>query len=66
MNEKHQLGIKMCFFFSCICESAEKRPDIVEVASAMADKLMVYIDSMATQQTTMEKKLEKERHKAQR
>ena len=56
----------MCFFFSCICESAEKRPDIVEVASAMADKLMVYIDSMATQQTTMEKKLEKERHKAQR
>lgn len=51
---------------NCICESAEKRPDIVEVASAMADKLMVYIDSMATQQTTMEKKLEKERHKAQR
>jgi len=59
------LEFKM-FFFSCICESAEKRPDIVEVASAMADKLMVYIDSMATQQTTMEKKLEKERHKAQR
>lgn len=32
----------------------------------MADKLMVHIDSMATQQSTMEKKLEKERHKAQR
>ncbi|XP_052096230.1 serine/threonine-protein kinase Nek10-like isoform X1 [Mytilus californianus] len=51
---------------TCICESPEKRPDIVEVASTMADKLMVHIDSMATQQSTMEKKLEKERNKAQR
>lgn len=51
---------------NCICESAEKRPDIVEVATAMADKLLVHIDNMATQQAYMEKRLEKERHKAQR
>ncbi|XP_021370218.1 serine/threonine-protein kinase Nek10-like isoform X3 [Mizuhopecten yessoensis] len=51
---------------SCICQSSEKRPDIVELAGMMADKLLVHMDSLRTNQISMEKKLEKERLKAQR
>ncbi|KAK3108060.1 hypothetical protein FSP39_000448 [Pinctada imbricata] len=51
---------------SCICKCADARPDTVQLASQMADKLLVHIDSLRINQTTMEKKLEKERHKAQR
>ncbi|XP_069111066.1 serine/threonine-protein kinase Nek10-like isoform X4 [Argopecten irradians] len=51
---------------SCICQSFEKRPDIVDLAGMMADKLLVHMDTLRTNQISMERKLEKERTKAQR
>ncbi|XP_056007896.1 serine/threonine-protein kinase Nek10-like isoform X2 [Ostrea edulis] len=51
---------------SCICKSVEDRPDTVELASQIADKLLVHVDNLRINQITLEKKLEKERKKAQR
>lgn len=53
-------------FFSCICKSVDDRPDTVELASQIADKLLVHVDNLRINQITLEKKLEKERKKAQR
>jgi len=56
-----------CVCYSrCICDSTEKRPDIVQLAGQMADKLLVHIDGLRISQISMERKLEKERRKAQR
>ena len=52
--------------FSCICKSVDDRPDTVELASQIADKLLVHVDNLRINQITLEKKLEKERKKAQR
>lgn len=54
------------FLFSCICKSVDDRPDTVELASQIADKLLVHVDNLRINQITLEKKLEKERKKAQR
>lgn len=54
------------FFSSCICKSVDDRPDTVELASQIADKLLVHVDNLRINQITLEKKLEKERKKAQR
>lgn len=54
------------FLSSCICKSVDDRPDTVELASQIADKLLVHVDNLRINQITLEKKLEKERKKAQR
>lgn len=54
------------FHSSCICKSVDDRPDTVELASQIADKLLVHVDNLRINQITLEKKLEKERKKAQR
>ncbi|XP_061186179.1 serine/threonine-protein kinase Nek10-like [Saccostrea echinata] len=51
---------------SCICKSVDDRPDTVQLASQIADKLLVHVDNLRINQITLEKKLEKEQKKSQR
>ncbi|CAH2282973.1 serine threonine- kinase Nek10 isoform X3 [Pelobates cultripes] len=50
----------------CLTSDAELRPDIVEVCSLLSDVMMKYIDSVSTGQLAIEKKLERERKRAQK
>lgn len=73
-NDTYKTGLLGCvysnyialFLSSCICKSVDDRPDTVELASQIADKLLVHVDNLRINQITLEKKLEKERKKAQR
>ncbi|KAM8966542.1 serine/threonine-protein kinase Nek10 [Pelodytes ibericus] len=50
----------------CLTSDAELRPDIVEVCSVISDVVMKYIDSLSTGQLATEKKLERERKRAEK
>ncbi|XP_078571956.1 serine/threonine-protein kinase Nek10-like isoform X1 [Branchiostoma floridae x Branchiostoma japonicum] len=51
---------------SCLTSEPEDRPDIVQVAALISDKLLVYMDQLRIHQVNMEKKLERERKRTQR
>ncbi|XP_053323974.1 serine/threonine-protein kinase Nek10 [Spea bombifrons] len=50
----------------CLTSDTELRPDIVEVCALISDIMMKYIDSLSTSQLALEKKMERERKRAQR
>ncbi|KAE8596739.1 hypothetical protein XENTR_v10016225 [Xenopus tropicalis] len=50
----------------CLTSDAELRPDIVEVCSLISDVMMKYVDGLSSCQLTMERKLERERKRAQK
>uniref|UniRef100_A0A8C5Q375 Serine/threonine-protein kinase Nek10 n=1 Tax=Leptobrachium leishanense TaxID=445787 RepID=A0A8C5Q375_9ANUR len=50
----------------CLTSDADLRPDIVEVCSLLSDVMMKYIDSISTGQLATEKKLERERKRAEK
>ncbi|KAM4689029.1 serine/threonine-protein kinase Nek10 [Discoglossus pictus] len=49
----------------CLTSDAEHRPDIVAVCAIISDVLMKYMDGLSSSQLAMEKKLERERKRAQ-
>ncbi|XP_019613435.1 PREDICTED: serine/threonine-protein kinase Nek10-like [Branchiostoma belcheri] len=51
---------------SCLTSEPEERPDIVQVAALISDKLLVFMDQLRVNQVNMEKKLERERKRTQR
>ncbi|XP_068092283.1 serine/threonine-protein kinase Nek10 isoform X2 [Hyperolius riggenbachi] len=51
---------------SCLTSDADRRPDIVEVCALISDVMMKYMDSLSSNQTALEKKLERERKRAQK
>ncbi|XP_066301815.1 serine/threonine-protein kinase Nek10-like [Branchiostoma lanceolatum] len=51
---------------SCLTSEPDDRPDIVQVAALISDKLLVYMDQLRIHQVNMEKKLERERKRTQR
>ncbi|CAH1790420.1 unnamed protein product [Owenia fusiformis] len=51
---------------SCITADPQLRPDIVQVASQIADVMMSQMDTLRAHQLAMEKKLERERKRTQR
>ncbi|OCT75877.1 serine/threonine-protein kinase Nek10 [Xenopus laevis] len=50
----------------CLTSDADLRPDIVEVCGFISDVMMKYVDGLSSCQLTMEKKLERERKRAQK
>ncbi|XP_069586107.1 serine/threonine-protein kinase Nek10 isoform X1 [Ranitomeya imitator] len=50
----------------CLTSDADLRPDIVEVCALISDVMMRYMDSLSSCQITLEKKLERERKRAQK
>ncbi|XP_044149856.1 serine/threonine-protein kinase Nek10 isoform X3 [Bufo gargarizans] len=50
----------------CLTSDAELRPDIVEVCALISDVMMRYMDSLSSCQIALEKKLERERKRAQK
>ncbi|KAL5007557.1 hypothetical protein ScPMuIL_016363 [Solemya velum] len=51
---------------SCICASAEKRPDVLQLAGSVVDIMLVHMDNCRIHQTSLERKLERERKRTQR
>ncbi|XP_060555382.1 serine/threonine-protein kinase Nek10-like isoform X1 [Ruditapes philippinarum] len=51
---------------SCICPSADKRPDAVQLAGEMSDMILRHMDSLQTSQLTLERKLDRERKRTQK
>lgn len=51
---------------NCLIIDPSKRPDIVGVASLIADKILTYTDTVRSKCTNLEKKLEKEKNKTQK
>ncbi|XP_053571717.1 serine/threonine-protein kinase Nek10 [Bombina bombina] len=49
----------------CLTSDAELRPDIVEVCSIISDVMMKYMDGLSSCHLAIEKKLERERKRAQ-
>ncbi|KPP70294.1 serine/threonine-protein kinase Nek10-like [Scleropages formosus] len=50
----------------CLTPDADLRPDIVEVSSRISDLMMRFMDSLCTSQHTLERKLERDRKRAQK
>ncbi|XP_056376035.1 serine/threonine-protein kinase Nek10 isoform X7 [Hyla sarda] len=50
----------------CLTSDADLRPDIVEVCALISDVMMRYMDSLSSCQIALEKKLERERKRAQK
>ncbi|XP_075683297.1 serine/threonine-protein kinase Nek10 isoform X1 [Rhinoderma darwinii] len=50
----------------CLTSDADLRPDIVEVCAIISDVMMRYMDSLSSCQIALEKKLERERKRAQK
>ncbi|KAM4705139.1 LOW QUALITY PROTEIN: serine/threonine-protein kinase Nek10 [Rhinophrynus dorsalis] len=50
----------------CLTSDADLRPDVVEVCAFISDIMMKYIDGLSSCQFAMEKKLERERKRAQK
>ncbi|MEE6466099.1 hypothetical protein FKM82_006836 [Ascaphus truei] len=50
----------------CLTSDSELRPDIVEVCSIISDVMMKYVDGLSSCQLAIEKKLERERKRAQK
>ncbi|XP_066440829.1 serine/threonine-protein kinase Nek10 isoform X3 [Eleutherodactylus coqui] len=50
----------------CLTSDADLRPDIVEVCALISDVIMRYMDSLSSCQIALEKKLERERKRAQK
>ncbi|CAN2389740.1 protein serine/threonine kinase activity [Pristimantis euphronides] len=50
----------------CLTSDADLRPDIVEVCALISDLMMRYMDSLSSCQIALEKKLERERKRAQK
>lgn len=51
---------------SCICPSADRRPDITALAGQMADIMLKQMDVITNSQHTLERKLERERKRTQK
>ncbi|KAL4222854.1 Serine/threonine-protein kinase Nek10 [Mactra antiquata] len=51
---------------SCICPSAEKRPDTVQLAGEMSDLMLKHMDSLQNSQLSLERKLDRERRRTQK
>ena len=54
------------FFYRCITADPKKRPDIVEVASHIADIMLSHMDQLKHREISLEKKLDRERKRTQR
>ncbi|XP_006813980.1 serine/threonine-protein kinase Nek10-like [Saccoglossus kowalevskii] len=50
----------------CLTPDPDDRPDIVQVAGAISDILLIYMDKLRLNQISMEKKLDRERKRTQR
>ncbi|XP_077347571.1 serine/threonine-protein kinase Nek10 isoform X4 [Lithobates pipiens] len=50
----------------CLTSDADLRPDIVEVCALISDITMRYMDNLSSSQIALEKKLERERKRAQK
>ncbi|XP_072009703.1 serine/threonine-protein kinase Nek10 isoform X2 [Engystomops pustulosus] len=50
----------------CLTSDADLRPDIVEVCALISDVMMKYMDTLSSSQIALEKKLERERKRAQK
>ncbi|KAM9308162.1 serine/threonine-protein kinase Nek10 [Gastrophryne carolinensis] len=50
----------------CLTSDADHRPDIVEVCALISDVIMRYMDNLSTSQIALEKKLDRERKRAQK
>ena len=54
------------YIFSCICPSADRRPDITTLAGQMADIMLKHMDAITNSQHTLERKLDRERKRTQK
>lgn len=51
---------------SCICPSADRRPDTVQLAAEMSDIMLRHMDSLQSSQLSLERKLDRERKRTQK
>lgn len=51
---------------NCICPSADKRPDTVQLAGEMSDMILRHMDTLQASQLALERKLDRERRRTQK
>ena len=69
VNMVHKLTCCSCLTLGlcrCLTVAPEDRPDILELCSGLTDLLLVYIDNLRVSQTSLQRKLDRERKRTQK